>query len=183
MEKWCPNTTTALAKGFFPPKPAESTVETSTKYPKQCQGGVKITVDQIQKQLQKLKPYKAPGPDGILDVVLTKCADLLTDRLLNIYNTMFEWKLMYKLWKTFTTVVLRKPGKPRYDAPKAYRPIALLNTLWKVLTAIVVGQLTFIMEKHQLLPANHFGGRPGRMTTDAMHLLANTIKASWRVVL
>jgi len=181
MEKWCLNATTVLAKGFFPPKPAESMVKTSTKYPKQCQGGVKITADQIQKQLQKLKPYKAPGPDGILDVVLTKCADLLTNRLLNIYDTMFERKLMYKLWKTFTTVVLRKPGKPRYDAPKAYRPIALLNTLWKVLTAIVVGQLTFIMEKHQLLPANHFGGRPGCMTTNTMHLLANTIKASWRV--
>jgi len=52
---------TALTKGFFPLKPAESTVETSTKYLKQCQGGVKITVDQIRKQLQKLKPYKALG--------------------------------------------------------------------------------------------------------------------------
>ena len=113
--------------------------------------------------------------------MLTKCVDLLTDRLLNIYDAMFEWKLMYKPWKTFTTVVLRKPGKPRYDATKAYQLIALLNMLWKVLTVIVVGQLTFVTEKHQLLPANHFGGRPGHMTTDTMHLLANMIKASWRV--
>jgi len=169
-----------LAKGFFPPKPAVNTVQPNTKYPKQCQGGVKITADQIRKQLRKLKPYKAPGPDGIPNVVLTKCTDMLISRLLDIYDTMFERKLMFKPWKTFITVVLRKPGKPRYDAPKAYRPIALLNTLWKVLTAIVVGQLTFVTEKHQLLLANHFGGRPGRTTTDAMHLLANTIKASWR---
>ena len=171
---------TALAKGFFPPKPAESSVQNSTRYPKQCQGGVKITAEQIRKQLCKLKPYKAPGLDGIPNVVLMKCVDLLTGSLLNIYNAMFKCKLMYKLWKTFITVVLRKPGKPRYDAPKAYRPIALLNTLWKVLMAIVASQLTFITEKHQLLPANHFGGRPGRTMTDAMHLLANTIKASWR---
>ena len=106
---------------------------------------------------------------------------MLTDSLLTIYEAMFERSLMYKPWKTFTTVVLRKPGKPRYDAPKAYRPIALLNTMWKVLTAVVADQLTFATERHQLLPANHFGGRPGRTTTDAMHLLANTIKASWRV--
>ena len=33
---------------------------------------------------------------------------------------MFERTLMYKPWKTFITVVLRKPGKPRYDIPKAY---------------------------------------------------------------
>ena len=170
----------ALAKSFFPPKPVENADQTSTKYPQQCQGGVKITAEQIHKQLRKLKLYKAPGPDGILNIVLTKCADVLIDRLLSIYDAMFERKLMYKPWKSFVTVVLRKPGKPRYDVPKAYRPIALLNTLWKVLTAVVAEQLTFVTEKHQLLPANHFGGRPGCTTTDAMHLLANTIKTSWR---
>jgi len=169
-----------LAKGFFPPKPAVSTVPPNAEYPPQCQADVRITADQLQKQLCKLKPYKAPGPDSIPNIVLTKCAELLTARLLSIFVAMFERTLMYKPWKTFTTVVLRKPGKPRYDIPKAYRPIALLNTMWKVLTTIVADQLTFVTEKHQLLPANHFGGRPGRTTTDAMHLLANTIKASWR---
>ena len=170
----------ALAKGFFPPKPAVSTVQPNTKYPLQCQNDIKITADQLRKQLCKLKPYKAPGPDGIPNIVLTKCADLLTDRLLSIFEAMFEHILMYKPWKMFTTVVLRKPGKPRYNIPKAYRPIALLNMMWKVLTAIVADQVTFITEKHQLLPANYFGGRPRHTTTDAMHLLANTIKASWR---
>jgi len=71
--------------------------------------------------------------------------------------------------------------KPRYDVPKAYRPITLLNTMWKeVLTVIVADQLTFLAEKHQFLPRNLFGGRPGCTTTDAMHLLANTIETSWR---
>ena len=170
----------ALAKGFFPPKPAVSTVPPNIEYPPQCQADIRITADQLQKQLCKLKPYKAPGPDGIPNIVLTKCAEILTARLLSIFVAMFECTLMYKPWKTFTMVVLRKPGKPRYNIPKVYRPIALLNTMWKVLTTIVADQLTFVTEKHQLLPANHFGGRPGCMTTDAMHLLANTIKASWR---
>jgi len=87
---------------------------------------------------------------------------------------------MYKPWKSFTTIILRKPGKPRYNIPKAYRPIALLNTMWKVLMAVIAEQLTHTAELHQLLPANHFGGRPGRTTTDAMHLLLTNIKTSWR---
>lgn len=49
-----------------------------------------------------------------------------------------------------------------------------------MLTATVADHLTFIMETHQLLPATRFDGRPGRTATDAMHFLANTIKASWR---
>ena len=170
-----------LAKGFFPPKLVVSSVQPNTKYPPQCQADVRITTDQLRKQFRKPKPYKAPGPDSIPNIVLMKCAELLTDSLLTIYEAMFECLLIYKPWKTFTMVVLRKLGKPRYNTPKAYRPIALLNTMWKVLTAVVADQLTFAMERHQLLPANHFRGRPGHTTTDAMHLLANTIKASWRV--
>src|SRR5260221_645906 len=85
-----------------------------------------------------------------------------------------------KPWKEFVTVVLRKPGKPSYDTPKAYRPIALLNTMWKVITAIIANHITYVTEKHQLLPANHFSGRPGRTTADAVHLLVTKIKNVWR---
>lgn len=70
-----------------------------------------------------------------------RCADILLDRLLLIYKAMAERNMHYTPWKTFTTVVLRKPGKPRYDIPNVYRPIALLNTLWKVLAAVIADQL------------------------------------------
>jgi len=46
--------------------------------------------------------------------------------------------------------------------------------------AIIAEQLTYVTEKYQLLPDNHFGGRPGCTTMDAMHLLMHKIKASWR---
>ena len=170
----------ALSKGFFPPRPVGDSIPPNFPYPNQCDPGCMITAEQIQRQLRKLKPYKAPGPNGIPNIVLTKCAHLLTSRLFHIYEAMYECQLFYKPWKRFTTVVLRKPGKPRYDVLKAYRPIALLNTMWKVLTAIVADHLIFVTEKHHLLPANHFGGRPGHTTTDAMHLLSHVIKASWR---
>jgi len=105
---------------------------------------------------------------------------MITDRLYHIYVAMLENDLQYRPWKTFVTVVLRKPGKPRYDLPKAYRPIALLNTMWKVLMAIIADHITYASEKHQLLPANHFGGHLGHTMTDAMHLLTHKIKVAWR---
>jgi hypothetical protein len=40
--------------------------------------------------------------------------------------------------------------------------------------------ITYYTETHQLLPTHHFGGRPGRMTSDAIHLLVHKIKDSWR---
>ena len=131
----------ALAKGFFPTKQATSNNgEEQGQEPNFGRAG-RITTEQILRQLKKIKPYKAPGPDGIPNIVLTKNANLIADRLHHIYVAMLENDLQYKPWKRFITVVLRKPGKPRYDVPKAYRPIALLNTMWKVLMAIIADRI------------------------------------------
>jgi hypothetical protein len=169
----------ALAKSFFPAKPRDVGIPAGVTYPKACSRPSQITKEQIAHHIQRLKPYKAPGPDSIPNIVLMRSADLLTNRLLVIYKAMVERNFHYTPWKTFTTVVLRKPGKPRYDVPKAYRPIALLNTMWKVLAAILADQLSYLTEKHQLIPANHFGGRPGRTTTDAVQLVTHQIKNAW----
>lgn len=75
---------------------------------------------------------------------------------------------------------MRKPGKSDYGVPKAYHPIALLNTIGKLLAAIVTEDIVYMDEKHHLLLANHFGERPGRTTTDSMHLVVNKIKDAWR---
>ena len=167
-----------LARTFFPPRPpADSPLH--FVYPKSACKFDPITKDQITRHLAKLKPYKAPGPDGIPDIVLSKCANTLADRLYYIYRAILKRNLYYTPWKQSTTVVLCKPGKPRYDTPKAYRPIALLNTMSKVLTAIAADLMNFYMEKHNLLPAHHFGGRPGRTTADAVHLLIHKIKDTW----
>jgi hypothetical protein len=67
----------ALAKSFFPAKPEDTGVEPNHNYPLQCCKPDNITREQITAQALKLKPYKAPGPDGIPNIVLTRCADLL----------------------------------------------------------------------------------------------------------
>ena len=169
-----------LARNFFPVKlhPDESLI--GHKYPKACSRTGKVTWEQICKQLKKLKPLKAPGPDSIPNIMLTRSANKIVDYLFYIYQAMLENSIIYKPWKEFITVVLCKPGKSSYNTPKAFRPIALLNTMWKVIMAIVANHITYYTEKYQLLPANHFGGRPSRTTSDAIHVLINKIKAAWR---
>ena len=119
-----------LAKVFFPQK-LETHKMSMQQEPEEepvCKADA-ITKDQIKRALARLKPYKAPGPDSIPNIVLIRCTDVLIDRLWYIYTAIWDRNMYYAPWKEFTTVVLRKPGKPRYDTPKAYRPIALLNTL------------------------------------------------------
>jgi hypothetical protein len=43
----------------------------------------------------------------------------------------------------------------------------------------VASHITHLAEKHQLLLRNHFRGRPGCTTADALHLLTHKIKEIW----
>jgi hypothetical protein len=74
----------ALANCFFPKKPPQPNTQGAPPFPRQCDTPRKITREQIRHQLKRLKPYKAPGPDGIPNVVLTKCAEIIANRLFHI---------------------------------------------------------------------------------------------------
>jgi hypothetical protein len=109
-----------IAKTFFPPKPPNNTL-IHFIYPKPlCTLGA-ISREQIKWQLAKLKPYKAPGPNSIPNIILTKCTDILMDRLFYIYKAILDLGVYYDPWKLSTMVVLWKPGKLKYNIPKVYR--------------------------------------------------------------
>jgi hypothetical protein len=169
-----------FAKAFFPPPPGQQAEEAEPYiYPDPLPDPQPPDKTQLEKAIRKLAPYKAPGPDGIPNIVLQKCFVQLADYLLHIYRATLTLGVFYDPWREFTTIVLRKPDKPNYELPKAYRPIALISTMAKVLTGIVADNVSKLVERHNLLPKTHFGGRPGRTTTDAIHYLVHKIKSAW----
>ena len=81
--------------------------------------------------------------------------------------------------------MLKKPGsndpvEPRdYSEPKAYRPIALLETIGKALETILAKRIAYLAETYHLLPRVHMGGRRCTSTEHAVHLLIGKILAAW----
>lgn len=136
----------ALAEVFFPPKPMTSSVPQEYNYPDPLPSPSPITEEQIHAHITKLEPYKAPGPDRIPNIILQKSANLIVPYLLPIYRLIMRFRVYYNGWQESTTCVLRKPGKPSYEVPEAYHPIALLCTMAKVLTSIVSENLITVME-------------------------------------
>jgi hypothetical protein len=86
-----------LAKTFFPAKPPQD-APLHFVYPKPICELDLIGKEQIRRHLAKLKPFKAPGPDGIPNVVLTKCANTILDRLYYIYSAITEKGLYFAPW-------------------------------------------------------------------------------------
>ncbi|QRV77059.1 Reverse transcriptase from transposon X-element protein [Ceratobasidium sp. AG-Ba] len=158
--------------GTLFPTPVEHDTPGDEEYVDDVEPFRRVTGAQLRRVLARLSPYKAPGPDGIPNCVFTNCADILVPLLVPLYRATFTLKYYPQAWRESVTVIIRKPGKPDYSNPKAYRPIALLNVISKLLSAIA--------ERWNLLPEHHFGGRQGRTTSDSMHTLTSFIKNAWR---
>ena len=130
--------------------------------------------------MKKLSAYKAPGPDGIPNVVLIQCIKIITDHLYYIFKAIFTLGTYPEEWKESIMVILRKPGKPSYENPKAHRPIALLNTIGKLFSSLIADNLSHFCETRDVFLKIQFGGRPARCTSDSMLLMTHSIKETCR---
>ena len=66
----------------------------------------------------------------------------LIEKLTYLFNVYFQVGYYLKEFKKVNIVMLKKPKKDDYSAPKAYRLIVLLSTLGKALESVVVKRLS-----------------------------------------
>jgi len=60
---------TLLAKTFFPPPPPMSSIPEDYEYPEPIAPFERVTEELIEHAIKNTSPYKAPGPDGICNIV------------------------------------------------------------------------------------------------------------------
>ena len=68
-------------------------------------------------------------------------------------------------WALTETLILKKPGKPDYTSPSAWRLGVLSDGMAHLLNSCKAEGI--VCKKHNLLSANHFGARPGCTNTPA----------------
>ena len=139
-----------------------------------------MSLQEVRQALGRAAPDKAPGPDGISNRALQQAIPIIGPYLAAIFNECVVHSYCPSHFRHSTTVVLRKPGKGDYTDPKAYHPIALLSTIRKALEAVIAARISYLVERHSLLPNTHIGGRKGRSTEHALHLLYERVHAEWR---
>jgi len=119
-----------------------------------------LALHQVIKQIEKSKPHKAPGNNRICNKVLREASSTLTPCLQICLQAMLQLNYFPRAWHKWITVVLRKPGKPDYTLLKAYRLIALYNTMGKMVSGVITDVAMYLTVQHSLLLACHFGGLP-----------------------
>jgi exonuclease III/ribonuclease HI len=170
-----------LLKTFFPPTPPGRSDSASDQLDATLiQENPQLTLEEVGYAVRQVKPWKAPGVDGLPSAAWKEVWPVLQEWILAIFNASVRIGIVPRLFKTARILPLRKPGKPDYTVPKAYRPISLLPTLGKILELVVARRLSYWAETYGLLPKNQFGARPLRSCEQALILLTTKIKEAWK---
>jgi hypothetical protein len=127
--------------------------------------------------LEYIPSDKAPGPDGIKTWAIKKAwkCEEFKKRFTALVSACVNMGYHPHLWRTSCTVVIPKPNKDKHEV-RAYRPIALLNTMGKVVEKIVQRRLAYLTEDS--LPPNQYGARHGFSAPDAVTKLVQDITST-----
>lgn len=140
---------------------------------------VDLTDGEIRAAIFDASPLKAPGDDGITNLALKQFYSVIEPYVRAIFIKCIELGHHPSRWKHQLGVVLRKPNKPSYRVPKAYRIIALLPTLGKALESVMARRLAYYGDQGAL-PRESMGGRPGRSCEEAIVGMLDHVQHRWR---
>ena len=105
----------------------------------------------MAKTISRLLNNIVPGPDRIPNKALKTYGLLIAPWLTDVARACFAIGYYPRLGRSITTVVLRKEGKVDYLIPGSYRPIALENTLSKILERVIADYIIDTVKEYALL--------------------------------
>ena len=124
-----------------------------------------ITGEMVKKQLDGLKVYCSPGPDGIHPQILKESAEQVARPLSILFQKSLDTGLLPDDWKTGTVVPIKKGSRKE---PGNYRPVSLTAIPCKILEAVIRDRLMTHLIDEQLLHNDQHGFRPRRSCTSQL---------------
>lgn len=129
--------------------------------------------------IMSFKPFKSPGPDGIIPAMLQYSKDIILPSLMNIFEACIRLEYVPKKWKMVRVTFIPKAGKTSHTTPKDYRPISLSSFLMKTLERILDIFIRNQLPSDRISRAQHAYTK-GKSTETALHEVVSIIEDSFR---
>ena len=140
---------------------------------------VKISVEDVKRQINKMKKNKAPGPDT-LRIEIYKALieeEEIISMMCILMNKVLETGQVPANWKTSKTVLLEKKKRPTIED---LRPIALTNCSYKILMGILKQKIEEHLFKNDVVEECQSGSTKGRRVQDNLKILQYCIEKSFK---
>ncbi|HYJ01232.1 MAG TPA: reverse transcriptase family protein, partial [Nitrososphaeraceae archaeon] len=139
-----------------------------------------ITMNELDTTIKNLSNNTSPGPDRIPNEIIKIFSrnKKFKKILLKILNTSLVQKKTPGAWKSSHIFTVYKKKNP--NNPLNYRPIALLNTTYKIYSSIITSRLSEFMENNNCFSNMQGGFRRDRPTYAKIWGLKNIIEHSIR---
>lgn len=126
-----------------------------------------ISEDDLRKVIDRLKPKKSVGPDGISYLMIKQFKFEILPILLKIINKSVTGGQFVQEWKVGRIIPLYKGKGSRVDT-KSYRPITLTSSIGRVIEMVVREQLETYLEENNILSPGQYGFRKGKGTSSCL---------------
>ncbi|KAK7444232.1 zinc knuckle [Colletotrichum acutatum] len=137
-----------------------------------------ISDEELHEAFTSVERGKAAGPDDIINNALKVGWAEIYKYFKHLVNASFKTFHHHLCYRDATTIVVPKPDKEDYAQPKAYRSIALLSCIGKLLQRLVAARLQILAVQHKFLPNRQFAC-VGRSTTEALEHIFNLVYKAW----
>ncbi len=169
-----------LRAQFFPEEASAdlSDIE-GYQYPQPVEQLPQVTPEMVGEVMSRRLAFSAPGVDGIPNAFLKAMGKPFEQAAAALTQACWDTAHHPLRFRKARTVALRKHEKGDYTTPRAWRPIALLSTVGKIIEAVTAQYLRRIAEQYRMLPEQQMGGRESRSAETALDLLTNQVRAVW----
>lgn len=134
-----------------------------------------ITIDELTSTIRLLRPFKAPGNDGIQNILLKNLPAEAIDYLTILFNACLHWSHWPSTFKSAKVIPIPKSGKDKNQV-SSYRPISLLSAIGKLFEKTVLARLIEFTNDRNIINAEQFGFRQQHSTTHQIARVVNNIK-------
>ena len=123
---------------------------------------------------RRMKSRKAPGPDDIPAECWRFLPHPVKQLLLKHFNDCFLGGFAPEHWKLAKVVMLFKGGTKNSRSPSSYRPISLVNTIYKLYATLLQQRLSASLEPH--LSPQQFGFRKNRSLSTPLFIIRRLLE-------
>lgn len=130
-----------------------------------------VSIDEVRSALFSMGNYKSPGPDGFHPLFFKSQWDVLGTSIFQFVQRVFQNPLLIR--EVNQTLISLIPKQEDISKASQFRPIALYNVIYKVVTKVVANRIRPILP--YMISQHQSSFIPGRSTVDNILLLQETL--------